>query len=154
MPIPVHPIFGEQFKDLATPSMVHLSLWIRLGRILDSLEKAQQCCAHDCLSLISEHPLKLYTGCGLARYCSRRCQQRAWRHSTIPHHDVCSELARLCADMDISKINITAELQKRMLMPGGEALQGWPGMLLFNHFRALCMHKMGALGINIHVLPN
>jgi hypothetical protein len=146
------PPFIKYVEDVVSPHIIRLCLWSCLTNILDHLERAQQCSAPDCFKLISDHPLKPCTGCGLTRYCSRRCQKHAWRH-VVSHRNVCSELSRLCAGWDIPKVGIRAELDERPMMPGREYLQGPAASLLLNHFRALALHKMNTLGTDVYLQP-
>jgi hypothetical protein len=151
-PIALHPMFKHLYEALAIPAMHHRGLFGRLFGILDSLEKAQRCSAPDCSILISRRPLKLCTGCGLIRYCSRRCQKHAWRHHTLAHHVVCEELAQLF-EMDLPKVNITAGLEKRDVMHDSSwPIDGPAAKAIFHHFRALTIYKMDALGADVHPL--
>jgi hypothetical protein len=140
-------LFSQEFQKLHDPQLAQLHYWDRAVSVVHSLETAQRCVAPVCLTLISDCALKLCTGCGLTRYCSRRCQKVAWRHAEVPHRDIYSVLARLCVKWNIPQVNIQVSmLNQRPRIPAREHLAP-EADLLFPHFWALSILKLDALGL-------
>jgi hypothetical protein len=66
-------------------------LWFRLRRLILVQWRREHCAAPGCrrTSVDCGH-LSFCGGCGIIRYCSRRCQKASWKHVAAPHRSVCS----------------------------------------------------------------
>jgi hypothetical protein len=72
---------------------------MRLGRTAFGSNWSQRCYGPGCIATYadSSKTFKRCSGCRVATYCSRKCQNAAWRHSTAAHREVCG-LYRACKD--------------------------------------------------------
>jgi hypothetical protein len=66
----------------------------RLDRELEWLKHSPRCTAPTCSRTAADSRLMLCSGCRYMKYCSRRCQKRAWTHAQAAHRDVCVLLAK------------------------------------------------------------
>jgi hypothetical protein len=137
----VRDLLHVQFMDLGDPRSYDGRLWQRLIFALRSLEEAQECTSPACMAY---HGLKLCTGCGLVRYCSRYCQKRGWKHKHAPHRSICAVLTRLCARWDIPLTGIM-ELCTRTVFPPQADLEP-DATALFQHLRTWTLVKMNNMG--------
>jgi hypothetical protein len=84
----------------------------RLRIELNRFHNFQQCCAPACFKATTQTPLKVCLGCYWMRYCSRRCQKRAWSNPEVGHRHWC----RAVRD---SQSMITSSLTTQHVHAGG-----------------------------------
>jgi hypothetical protein len=106
-------------------------LWFRLRRLILVQWRREHCAAPGCrrTSVDCGH-LSFCGGCGIVRYCSRRCQKTSWKHIAAPHRLVCSSYRDLYKGLKLGpKMNEeehgtlrTPPIPDRLFMPFGKVL--------------------------------
>jgi hypothetical protein len=81
-----------------------------LSAELRSLENSQRCTAPNCLTTLADRRLKLCLGCRRVKYCSRRCQKKAWSHSDVGHRSVCTMLCSIHETNDSTPMDDRTQL--------------------------------------------
>jgi hypothetical protein len=84
-------LFESMERDQLQPDSIVLPLLAKGSSVelqdesVHQLAESHRCAAPTCPVTMADCHLKLCTGCKVAKYCSRRCQKRAWTHVTTSH---------------------------------------------------------------------
>ena len=143
----VHRYFEKAFDSTKYhPLIVSHSLW-RMTQKENPVEMTfegflrlagdQRCCAPGCLETFSSAGRKFNNcaGCKLILYCSKPCQTRAWKHTTVPHKSICKKMGTL--------VELTS-LPSKLTDPIG-------GMAFAQAFKAKGIDEVIAADVAIHL---
>jgi hypothetical protein len=90
------PVLSDTTSKTALPISPRLRssnhTWDDLRHMMEVLLRSQQCAFPGCSTTMANITLRECSGCKMIRYCSRRCQKRAWTHMTAPHRESCVAL--------------------------------------------------------------
>lgn len=83
---------AERAQDLHEEAMIALL----------ALPNVQRCWAPGCLQTYAGTCRKfaVCAACLHVPYCSQKCQRGAWRHTKLPHRDVCAQMRKMVAIID------------------------------------------------------
>lgn len=109
----------------------------------------QRCASPQCCETFAsaERSFSNCSRCGVARYCSKRCQKLAWAHPAAPHRAVCGDL-RLFDNFCV-RMSLSADMPGQKLPVHMQMLQGTLVQDLARHFDDLTREQWSVLSTSL-----